>query len=124
MEPESLRWQTAVIGWRPEGHVLEVRHNMSDRVTMLMHNRVQAWLGDRDPAGTVDSKAAKPDVHGRRTMGSLQVVSEMLLTLEPEQLRDEWTALALNARMACEEMMEQEFRLMQPFLEVLRGQED
>lgn len=108
-------WEKARAGWRPEGHVLEIPHELRDREAIRFTHLLQSRWRSLDLNVIV---RAWKEPHA----GSLEITGTALLDVEPQQLRSDIAACATQARTEIEAARAAEEPVLTALVEVIRGQ--
>lgn len=113
------------MGWTPEGYLLHVAHTLEERAALLFGRELQKWLDERDWRAEVRVTPMRRDTNERggtsATMGTLAVVSDVLLTMDAALLRDAVDRLAVEAEEEMKQVIAQELALLEDFMATLKA---
>lgn len=128
MSRPLIEWGRSTIGWRPEGTVLYVEHNMFDRPMVTFAPALQAWLDEQ----AWDVRLVRHSGANRRqddkgttyTFGMVELVGEQLMQrVNPVALRDVMNRLADQAELHAQQQIDQDEKGREDFLAALRAKD-
>jgi hypothetical protein len=104
-----VNWHTVRAGWTPEGHVMEVMHEMTDRVMPIFEDMLQEWL---DSQAVMLMAAVVP--------AYIRIEGHELLNVDPLELRASVNDAAERANALVDEQIAQEQPRINNFVAQLR----
>lgn len=126
MSRPLMEWGRSTLGWRPDGTVLYVEHNLFDRPMVTFVPALEEWLEEQDWGVRVvrhSGARRQTDENGSRyTFGMVELQGENLMQrVDPVAIRDAMNRLAEQAELHAQQQIDQDEKGREDFLAALRA---